>query len=74
MTTTELKSYYSTQPLPESVRLKSCKVSDVKKMVTAHLRYLEMNEDRRFVEPYRDRLVELKEFIERQKLEKCTKK
>jgi len=64
MTTSELIAYYQTAILPQTALLPSCKVSDVKKMVAAHMRYVVGAKSKKFAKPYKDRLIELKQYIE----------
>lgn len=62
----ELNTYFQTVKLPQSAIISSFTVKNVKKFVDSHLRYINASKKDKFIKPYLDRLIELKNIIEQQ--------
>lgn len=61
---TQLTNYFKTANLPESATIETFLIINVPKFVESHLRYINNNDKEKFIKPYFDRLVELKNIIE----------
>ena len=62
----ELKEYFNSVTLPKEIRISDFEyIHDVRKFVDAHIEVLENHSGIRIYKPYFDRLVELKNKIEK---------